>query len=261
MGGLVSVSSSAARGRCHCADFAVCTAEGLASVLLRLPSTVTSRSSPWYSYLQTVYHDPLPPLPITRLRERIRLLYPALLPTQVCLQTPRDASVPLCAADACAQWLPGAPADEQQVADFLVGRTFIWTAAVGGESRRPFGHVVALQPPLAMRRPASAQLGWVEVLRRKASVPEGWSNSGCWFHQVLAYTHSTLLSCQPIHPPIPPRRQGPACGCTPARALWSTVTGQRQPPWTNLNARCGQTTGSWLGEPPTTACAGYELKR
>ena len=175
---MAAVYSSTARGRCHCADFAVCTAESLASVLLRLPPTVTSRASPWYSYLQTVYHDSLPPLPITGLRERIGLLYPALLPTQVCLQTPRAAlALPLCAADACAQWLPGPPADAQQVADFLVGRTFIWTAAVGGESRRPFGHVVALQPPLAMRRPASAQLGWVEVLRRKASVPEGWSNS------------------------------------------------------------------------------------
>ena len=243
--------SSVARERCHCADFAVCTAEGLASVLLRLPSTVASRASPWYSYLQTVYHDSLPPLPITGLRERINLLYPALLPTQVCLQTPRAAlALPLCATDACAQWLPGPPAGAQQVADFLVGRTFIWTAAVGGESRRPFGHVVALQPPLAMRRPASAQLGWVEVLRRKASVPEGWGNSGCWFHQVLACMHFTVsppfLSCQPTHLPIPPRRRGPACGCTPARAPWCTGTGQRQPPWTGRSARCGQTTGSWL---------------
>ena len=138
-----------------------------------------------YGYLQTVYHDSLPRLPI-ELRSWLELLYPALLPTQVCLQTPRRPEalrLPLCAADACAAWLPGPPPGEQRVADFLAGRTFIWTAAVGGESRRPFGHVVALQPPLALRRSASAQLGWVEVLRRKASVPEGWNNSGCWFHQ------------------------------------------------------------------------------
>ena len=138
-----------------------------------------------YGYLQTVYHESLPPLPI-ELRSWLELLYPALLPTQVCLQTPRRPEalrLPLCAADACAAWLPGPPPGEQRVADFLAGRTFIWTAAVGGESRRPFGHVVALQPPLALRRSASAQLGWVEVLRRKASVPEGWNNSGCWFHQ------------------------------------------------------------------------------
>ena len=97
--------------------------------------------------------------------------------------------------DACAAWLPDPPPDEQHVADFLAGRTFIWTAAVGGESRRPFGHVVALQPPLVMRRNASAQLGWVEVLRRKASVPEGWSNSGCWFHQATNYTMSNRPAC------------------------------------------------------------------
>ena len=151
-----------------------------------------------YGYLQTVYHDSLPRLPI-ELRSWLELLYPALLPTQVCLQTPRRPEalrLPLCAADACAAWLPGPPPGEQRVADFLAGRTFIWTAAVGGESRRPFGHVVALQPPLALRRSASAQLGWVEVLRRKASVPEGWNNSGCWFHQVRPFIH-TCVTGQP----------------------------------------------------------------
>ena len=120
-----------------------------------------------------------------------------MLPTQTCgmPRVPAALRLPLCAADACAAWLQGLPPDEQHVADFLVGRTFIWTAAVGGESRRPFGHVVALQPPLAMRRPASALLGWVEVLRRKASVPEGWSNGGCWFHQAAIYTISNRPAC------------------------------------------------------------------
>ena len=89
--------SMAAPGRCHCPEFVLCTPEGLASTLLRLPN-VSSPASPWYAYLRTVYHSP-PPLPIT-LRGRLELLYPALLPAPVCLPSSflplKRRALPLC---------------------------------------------------------------------------------------------------------------------------------------------------------------------
>jgi hypothetical protein len=171
-------------GRCHCSEFVLCTPEGLASTLLRLPN-VSSPASPWYAYLRAVYHS-LPPLPIT-LRGRLELLYPALLPAPVCLSSSpllrKRWALPLCDAAVCAEWMPDPPAPSEAVANYAANGTFIMASALNESDRRPFGHAVVLQPPIATRRPAMAATGWVEVVRQAAQCPEGWSNSGCWFHQ------------------------------------------------------------------------------
>ena len=174
----------AAPGRCHCPEFVLCTPEGLASTLLRLPN-VSSPASPWYAYLRTVYHSP-PPLPIT-LRGRLELLYPALLPAPVCLPSsfsPRKhRALPLCEAAVCAEWMPDPPAPPDLVANYAANGSFIMAAALNESDRRPFGHAVVLQPPIATRRTSNALRGWVEVVRQAPQCPEGWSDSGCWFHQ------------------------------------------------------------------------------
>ena len=171
-------------GRCHCSEFVLCTPEGLASTLLRLPN-VSSPASPWYAYLRTVYRS-LPPLPIT-LRGRLELLYPALLPAPVCLPSSsllrKRQALPLCKAAVCAEWMPDPPPPSEDVANYAANGTFIMVAALNESDRRPFGHAVVLQPPIAARRPSKAATGWVEVVRQAAQCPEGWSDSGCWFHQ------------------------------------------------------------------------------
>ena len=182
-----AATAAVAPGRCHCSEFVLCTPEGLASTLLRLPN-VTSPASPWYAYLRTVYHSP-PPLPII-LRGRLELLYPALLPAPVCLSSSalpqKRRALPLCEAAVCAEWMPDPPPPSKDVANYAANGTFIMAAAWNESDRRPFGHAVVLQPPIAGRDilgRGHRRLGWVEVIRQAAQCPEGWSNSGCWFHQ------------------------------------------------------------------------------
>ena len=179
---------------CRCFD--VCSPAGLASTLLRLPQQVSSRESPWHGYLSDVYHGALPPLPFA-LRGRLELLYPALLPTPVCLHPnkTKHSVVQSCSADECARWMPDPPAEAARVAEFLAGRTFIMTTVARQSDRRPFGHAVLLQAPIAERVPAN---GWVEVMRRKAAEPEGWNGTGCWFHQA-AGDHTASQTC-PLAP-------------------------------------------------------------
>ena len=98
-----TTNATAAPGRCVCPSLAVCTAGGLASALLRLPENVSSAESPWYWYLSNVYRGSLPPPPL-RLRDRLQVLYPALLPTPVCLHPPRNSTLPECSAGVCDAW-------------------------------------------------------------------------------------------------------------------------------------------------------------
>ena len=197
-------NATAAPGRCVCPSLAVCTAEGLASALLRLPENVSSTESPWYWYLSTVYRGSLPPPPLP-LRDRLQLLYPALLPTPVCLHPPRNSTLPRCSTAVCDAWQPvkslpssGGKRDatRARAAELAETGTFIWTKAEHEHDRRPFGHVVALQPPIAERQVAT---GWLEVLRAAAKCPEGWNSGGCWFHQtagsgVWVYTGARAIA-------------------------------------------------------------------
>ena len=60
----MAIGSVQASQHCHCPGVSVCSNYSLAAFMLRMPSHVRDRSSPWYSYLGSVYRSETLPLPL-----------------------------------------------------------------------------------------------------------------------------------------------------------------------------------------------------
>ena len=115
-----------------CSCFKLCSEKDLRSFHLRLPK-VTSRESPWFSYLSWVYKDGRIPLPVDL--STFEFFYLALLPVEwrCSAQNSQGRNVqplPTCAPEQCARWLhPAEPSDAQLKAhekEYWPPRSFQW---------------------------------------------------------------------------------------------------------------------------------------
>ena len=184
---------------CRCPGVSLCTATGLAVFLMRMPSVVNDRSSPWYSYLQTVYRQTDIRLPV-RL-DKFEAFYPGLLPTAPCTLTshlhPHHHSN-TCAEGYCQSWLPSPAPSTAAVTSFLLNRSYIRVAAesCGSATLWSFGRLAAADWRAASNR--ADKMGskvqqhasstgdgvWMEVTRM-IYAHEGTNDYGCWLHPVV----------------------------------------------------------------------------
>ena len=169
---------------CQCKGMSVCTSTSMASFMLRAPRRVHHRTSPWYTYAQTVYQGS-PPLPFDV--SRLELLYPALLPTQVCTVASHMNEALLrpfvkeCTASLCAEWMPKSPPSTAAAKAFAANRTYIRIPAPSDINRGAFGHAVILQ---SRRRASLGSNTWVEVTRH-SDPAEGRNGYGCWLYPAV----------------------------------------------------------------------------
>ena len=216
-------SSSAMQPRsCEC--FSLCGPTSLAWFHLHLP-VVTSSESPWYAYLQQVYHEDDVTLPVDM--RRFEMFWANLLPTAMYM-CPRvheyDAApiLPRCNASQCSGWLNGsAPTNSTErhvrslpgVKKFVDSRSFIFTprgpamsrkgldatqlaAKASGWATNPWSQFAVAQAVDA--RAPHANRSWVEVVRvdRYASVfrpPPAMPGCSPWQGHCQAYVGERLV--------------------------------------------------------------------
>lgn len=146
---------------------------------MRLPPIVSSKSSPWYGYLQHVYGSSMR-MPV-KLKD-FELFYTEYLPTMPCLvqQETVVGSDRLCSPSLCSGWL----ADRKPSA--VEAYAYISNRSIG---RRDNGRhaVVIVQRPIAERTFAVPN-SWVEVTRSsmgrslRPGVPKEGLGFGCWYY-------------------------------------------------------------------------------
>lgn len=182
--------------RCHCPGTSVCSNYSLATFMMQMPKLVRDRSSPWYTYLSTVYHSNKLPLPLNL--TVLEAFYPALLPVPPCtnvshlsLRTERrwhsqwrkepiKSTVPttVCSVAECTAWLPKPPPTALAARAFATGRSYVRVAARDELDDRAFGHIVMMQRPLKQRQPRG------QVLR-----PQGARSASSVISPMVAASH------------------------------------------------------------------------
>ena len=102
----------------RCACFRLCSEHDVRSFHIRVPSTLRTHHSPWYTYLQKVYREEHIPLPVSL--SAFEFFYLALLPVDgQCADSSQTAEVllPSCASDVCSAWLRNEPASAAEIAE------------------------------------------------------------------------------------------------------------------------------------------------
>lgn len=155
----------------------MCSNYSLAAFMMRMPDKVTSRSSPWYPYLKTVYRT-TGDLPLPLRLKSFEAFYPALLPVPACTKEAHfmlpeerrwhsrwraafeassskapSRNLPFCTAAECNAWMPKPRPRDADVMAFAAGRSYVRVAAQNTSDFRPFGHVVILQRRAGARKP------------------------------------------------------------------------------------------------------------
>lgn len=131
---------------CEC--FSLCGEYNLAWFHMHLP-IVSSVASPWYRYLQKVYHEDVIPLPVNM--RNVELLWANLLPTAMylCRRVHEHDPVPVlprCHHSQCSGWLTADgllnvsvnPERLPGVEAFVAGHSFIFTPRGRAASRKGF---------------------------------------------------------------------------------------------------------------------------
>ena len=186
----------------HCACFRLCSEKDARSFHLRVP-TVSSRKSPWYSYLQWVYKEERVPLPVNL--STFEFFYLSLLPVEWRCQA--DQSVlPMCDEETCSQWLiPELPSARQLedhakqwgVRSYQWHRSrfprLMWNQTLRFIPRAPSESFYRRHPLVEVTRHSKLFSGWYDWCAQGSSIrADEWVGNrtlgaaegveyGCWF--------------------------------------------------------------------------------
>ena len=185
----------------RCACFRLCSEHDVRSFHIRVPSTLRTHHSPWYTYLQKVYREEHIPLPVSL--SAFEFFYLALLPVDgQCADSSQTAEVllPSCASDVCSAWLRNEPASAAEIAEHSLHGTSVSTSGKLPAYCRSIRCAFSRDPS------SPATEAQVPVLRSSGMQPTGspspWTTVG---HLLLA---------------------GPRCG--PSRLGWQPHVGGRR---------------------------------
>ena len=163
-----------------CSCFSLCSEHDFGWFKAQLPQ-LTTRNSPWYGYLHSVYNEP-PPLPVDL--QVLELFYTGRLPTTECHygHSGHRTSVPMCRAHVCDEWLvPRRNASSKAALAASHGTLLVGRLSLLSGKLVPGDEFVAMQPPPQKRRRYHSG-EWVEVVRA-AEDGEGIFY-GAWFYPV-----------------------------------------------------------------------------